>query len=74
MNVSQKLPTIPPSRPSPLVRAGKITIFVCYVLLHCPKYYSVRAACPKDQLEFQFLFSPEYVISQVIHGNQTTEI
>ena len=40
-------------------------------MLHCTKYHNVRAACPKDQLEFQFPFSPEYVISQVIHGNQS---
>ena len=36
INVSQKLPTIPPSRPSPLVSAGKIAISVC------PLYYTVR--------------------------------
>ena len=35
----RRLLTIPPSRPSPLVRAGKIAIRVGSITLHCQKYY-----------------------------------
>ena len=38
----RRLPTITPSRPSPLVRAGKIAIRVCSITLHCQKYYLPR--------------------------------
>ena len=38
----RSLPTIIPSRPSPLVRAGKIAIRVCSITLHCQKYYLPR--------------------------------
>ena len=35
----RKLPTIPPSRPCPLVRSGKTAISACSVVLHGEKYY-----------------------------------
>ena len=38
----RRLPTITLSRPSPLVRAGKIAIRVCSITLHCQKYYLPR--------------------------------
>ena len=40
----KKLPTIPSSRPSPLVQAGKIAISVCSVVPHCQKYHFLRVA------------------------------
>ena len=51
----RKLPTIPPSRPSPLVRAGKIAISVYSVILHfsrCdtvePRYFEVPREMKKS--------------------------
>ena len=35
LSISQKIPTIPPIRPSPLVCGGKMAISVCSIILHC---------------------------------------
>ena len=37
LSISQKIPTIPPIRPSPLVCRGKMAISVCSIILHCQK-------------------------------------
>ena len=39
LNISQKIPTIPPIRPSPLVCGGKMAISVCSIILHGQKYH-----------------------------------
>ena len=39
LSVSQKIPTIPPIQPSPLVCGGKMAISVCSIILHCQKYH-----------------------------------
>ena len=39
LNMSQKLPRMSPRQAIPLVRAGKIAISVCSVILHCRKYH-----------------------------------
>lgn len=38
LRISQKIPTIPPIRPSPLVCVGKMASSVCSITLHCQKY------------------------------------
>ena len=37
LSISQKIPTIPPIRPSPLDCRGKMAISVCSITLHCLK-------------------------------------
>ena len=37
LSISQKIPTIPPIWPSPLVCCGKMAISVCSIILHCQK-------------------------------------
>ena len=39
LSISQKIPTIPPIRPSPLVCGGKMASSVCSIILHCQKYH-----------------------------------
>ena len=39
LSISQKIPTIPPIWPSPLVCCGKMAISVCSIILHCQKYH-----------------------------------
>ena len=39
LSISQKIPTIPPIQPSPLVCCGKMAISVCSIILHCQKYH-----------------------------------
>ena len=37
LSICQKIPTIPPIQPSPLVCCGKMAISVCSIILHCQK-------------------------------------
>lgn len=39
LSISQKIPTVPPIRPSPLVCGGEMAISVFSIILHCQKYH-----------------------------------
>ena len=55
LSISQKIPTIPPIRPSPLVCRGKMAISVCSIILHCQKCH----LCLKQSQGFEDLSSTQ---------------